>query len=191
MTHRLKQLIGDEATCFTGTFHAYCNKILKEEIYRLSWPKTFTIADQKDQIKIIKEIADELHLSLKDYPAEKYMEDIQIEKDKYPYIPYLSCPDKSSLLNKINAAMTDFQRVYYRYLLKQRDNFVLDFFDMIAFVLYIFENYSDVLDKWQDKCMYLLCDEYQDVNKHQELLLKQLCGKYENLTVVGDDDQCI
>ncbi|MDE6537643.1 MAG: UvrD-helicase domain-containing protein, partial [Muribaculaceae bacterium] len=58
-------------------------------------------------------------------------------------------------------------------------------------VLYIFENYSDVLDKWQDKCMYMLCDEYQDVNKHQELLLKQLCGKYENLTVVGDDDQCI
>lgn len=191
MTHRLKQLIGDEATCFTGTFHAYCNKILKEEIYRLSWPKIFTIADQKDQIKIIKEIADELHLSLKDYPAEKYMEDIQTEKDKYPYIPYLIGPNKSSLLNMINAAKTDFQRVYYRYLLKQRDNFVLDFFDMIAFVLYIFENYSDVLDKWQDKCMYLLCDEYQDVNRHQELLLKQLCGKYENLTVVGDDDQCI
>ncbi|MDE6537644.1 MAG: UvrD-helicase domain-containing protein, partial [Muribaculaceae bacterium] len=123
MTHRLKQLIGDEATCFTGTFHGYCNKILKEEIYHLSWPKTFTITDQKAQISMIKEIADELHLSLKDYPAEKYMEDIQIEKDRYPYIPYLSGPDKSSLLNMINAATTDFQRVYYKYLLKQRDNF--------------------------------------------------------------------
>lgn len=45
MTHRLKKMIGDEAACFTGTFHGYCNKILKEEIYRLSYPKAFTIAD--------------------------------------------------------------------------------------------------------------------------------------------------
>lgn len=191
MTHRLKQLIGDEATCFTGTFHGYCYKILKEEIYHLSWPKTFTIADQKAQIDMITEIATELHLSLKDYPAKNYMEDILRAKEGCTYIPDLIGPDKSSLVGLVNAATTDFQRIYSRYLLKQRDNFILDFFDMIAFVLYIFDKHNDVLDKWQDKCMYLLCDEYQDVNMHQEILLKKLCGKYMNLTVVGDDDQCI
>ena len=56
MTHRLKKMIGDDATCFTGTFHGYCNKILKEEIYRLSYPKTFTIIDVKGQIDIIRAI---------------------------------------------------------------------------------------------------------------------------------------
>ena len=54
MTRRLKQLIGDEATCFTGTFHGFCNKILKEEIYRLSYPKTFTILDKRGQIDLIR-----------------------------------------------------------------------------------------------------------------------------------------
>lgn len=62
---------------------------------------------------------------------------------------------------------------------------------MIEFTLYILQKYGDALEKWQDRCMYILCDEYQDVNDRQELLLNLLSGKYNNLTVVGDDDQCI
>ena len=61
----------------------------------------------------------------------------------------------------------------------------------IGFAVYILQNYPDALAVWQDRCMYLLCDEYQDVNDIQDLLLALLSGKYHNLTVVGDDDQCI
>ena len=191
MTRRLKQLIGDEATCFTGTFHGFCNKILKEEIYRLSYPKTFTILDKRGQIDLIREVAEELQLSLKDFTAKHYMEEIGSRKLGYGYLSYMAGPDKSELLEQISQANQPVDLVYYHYLLKQRDNYVLDFDDIINFAIYILEQYPDALKTWQEKCQYILCDEYQDVNDKQERLLALLSGKYHNLTVVGDDDQCI
>lgn len=190
MTRRLKKMIGDEATCFTGTFHGFCNKILKEEIYRLSYPKTFTILDKKDQIDLIRETAEELQLSLKDFTAKHYMEEITKRK-MGAYISYVAGPDKSALLAEIEQATNHIEKVYYHYLLKQRDNYVLDFDDILNFALYILEQYPEALDTWQERCQYILCDEYQDVNDKQEHLLGLLSGKYQNLTVVGDDDQCI
>lgn len=191
MTHRLKKRIGDEAACFTGTFHGYCNKILKEEIYRLSYPKAFTIADVRGQTDIIREIAEELHLSLKDFTAKAYLDEIAQRKLAGGYIAYMAGPDKTKLQEKISSAKDDIEKVYYNFLMKQRDNYVLDFNDIIEFTIHILQTCPDALAKWQDKCMYILCDEYQDVNDRQELLLSLLSGKYQNLTVVGDDDQCI
>lgn len=191
MTNRLKKMIGDNATCFTGTFHGYCNKILKEEIYRLSFPKTFTILDKHGQIDLIREVTEELQLSLKDCPAKKYMEEIARNKLSDEYMALMIGTDKTMLLEAIDKTVNDMDRVYYHYLLKQRDNYVLDFEDIINFALYILLNYPEALAAWQDKCQYILCDEYQDVNKKQELLLELLSSKYHNLTVVGDDDQCI
>lgn len=193
MTHRLKQMIGDAATCFTGTFHGYCNLILKEEIYHLSYPKTFAILDVKEQIDLIREVAEDLNLSLKDFPAKAYLEDIGKRKNacKGGYIAYMADVDKQPLEKRIAAAKDNFELVYYHYLLKQRDYYALDFHDVIEFAVFILQTYPEVLAKWQEKCMYILCDEYQDVNEKQELLLQLLSGKYQNLTVVGDDDQCI
>lgn len=191
MTRRLKQLIGDEATCFTGTFHGFCNRILKEEIYRLSYPKTFTILDNRGQIDLIREIAEELQLSLKDFTAKHYMEEIGRRKLGFSYLSYVAGPDKSELLECISQAKQPVDLVYHHYLLKQRDNYALDFDDIINFAIYILEQYPDALKTWQEKCQYILCDEYQDVNDKQERLLALLSGKYHNLTVVGDDDQCI
>lgn len=191
MTSRLKRMIGDEATCFTGTFHGFCNKILKEEIYRLSYPKTFTILDKADQIHLIREVAEELHLSLKDFTAKKYLEEIGKKKINLDYIEYMIGTDKQLLQDLVDSSVEDVDRVYYHYLLKQRDNYTLDFEDIINFAIYILQRYKEALYTWQDKCQYILCDEYQDVNDKQELLLKLLSGKYHNLTVVGDDDQCI
>jgi len=191
MTRRLKKMIGDEAACFTGTFHGFCNKILKEEIYRLSYPKTFTILDKKGQIDLIREIAEELQLSLKDFTAKHYVEEIGRFKSSYGYISYMAGTDKQPLLDVISQTTNHIERVYYHYLLKQRDNYVLDFEDIINFAIYILEHYPEALETWQEKCQYILCDEYQDVNDKQENLLRLLSGKYQNLTVVGDDDQCI
>jgi len=191
MTRRLQKMIGDEATCFTGTFHGFCNKILKEEIYRLSYPKTFTILDKKGQIDLIREIAEELQISLKDFTAKHYLEEIGKYKIYPSYIRYVKGTDKSRLLEEIAGAKNHIEQVYYHYLLKQRDNYVLDFEDILNFALYILKHYPDALETWQEKCQYILCDEYQDVNDKQEELLKLLSGKYQNLTVVGDDDQCI
>lgn len=191
MTSRLKKMIGDEATCFTGTFHGFCNKMLKEEIYRMSYPKTFTILDKRDQMNLIREVAGELHLSLKDFTAKDYLEEIAKRKFSGEYVTYMTGADKTKLLRSMENAVTQVEQVYYHYLLKQRDNYVLDFEDIIHFALYILQEYPEALQTWQKKCQYLLCDEYQDVNEKQEQLLALLSGQYHNLTVVGDDDQCI
>ena len=56
MKHWLREIVGDKANCFTGTFHGYCNMFLKEEIHKLSFPKTFTILDKKAQAEMIKNV---------------------------------------------------------------------------------------------------------------------------------------
>lgn len=191
MKYRLKKMIGDFATCYAGTFHGYCNLILKEEIYRLSYPKTFVILDKKAQVDLIREVADELGFSLKDFTAKEYADKICEEKQDRAYIPLMLDTGREALQKKISHTQDPFYQVYYSYLKKQRDNYVLDFEDIIQFAIYILTQYKEALEKWQGRCQYLLCDEYQDVNKNQEYLLYLLSGKYHNLTVVGDDDQCI
>lgn len=191
MKHRLRSMIGDMATCFMGTFHGFCNLILKEEIHRVSYPKTFVILDKKAQIDLIREVAEEQQISLKELTAKDLLEKI-LQRKQYPgYLSYVIGSDRSILERKRTTAVEPEEIVYYNYLKKQRDNYALDFEDIIQFAVYILTNYPDALDKWQRKCQYVLCDEYQDVNVNQDLLLTLLSGKYHNLTVVGDDDQCI
>lgn len=191
MKRRLKDMIGDMATCFTGTFHGFCNLLLKEEIHRISYPKTFVILDKKAQIDLVREVAEEHHISLKELTAKNLMDKIG-QKKQYPsYLNYIITNDRSLLDKKINSSCEEEDIVYYGYLKKQRDNYALDFEDIIQFAIYILTHYKDALDKWQSRCQYVLCDEYQDVNGNQNTLLELLSGKYHNLTVVGDDDQCI
>lgn len=191
MKRRLKDMIGDMATCFAGTFHGFCNLILKEEIYRVSYPKTFVILDKKAQVDLIREVAEEHQISLKDLTAKDLMDKITQKKQIPAYLSYLISPDRSLLERRLASASEAEDVVYFGYLKKQRDNYVLDFEDIIQFAIYILQNYPDALEKWQRKCQYVLCDEYQDVNGNQDLLLTLLSGTYHNLTVVGDDDQCI
>ena len=191
MKYRLKKMIGDLATCFAGTFHGYCNLILKEEIYRLSYPKTFVILDKKAQVDLLREVAEELGFALKDFNAKECVEKICVLKKKMDYVELITGSDKTRLEGLIKSAVEDFDSLYYSYLKKQADNYALDFEDIIQFAIYILTHHRDALEKWQSRCQYVLCDEYQDVNENQELLLSLLSGKYHNLTVVGDDDQCI
>lgn len=191
MKRRLKAMIGDMATCFAGTFHGFCNLVLKEEIHRVSYPKTFVILDKKAQIDLIREVAEERDISLKEVTAKDMIDKI-CQKKQYPqYLDFLVGTDKSLLERKRQTAVEDEDIIYYSYLKKQRDNYALDFEDIIQFTLHILQNHKDALEKWQKKCQYVLCDEYQDVNANQDLLLTLLSGRYHNLTVVGDDDQCI
>ena len=192
MKARLKKMIGDKGTCYAGTFHGFCKVILNREIYRLSWAKDFSIAVNSKQINMIRNvIADELHLSLKDITVKECLKYIADEKSSTNYVELMIGTDKTPLMNQIQNAQTTLESIYYRYLLNQVNNGVLDFHDMIAFAVYILVKHPDALQYWQNICQYVLCDEYQDVNILQENLLGLLCGKFHNLTVAGDDDQCI
>lgn len=191
MKRRLQNMIGDMATCFMGTFHGFCNLFLKEEIHRISYPKTFVILDKRAQLDLIREVAEENQISLKDLKAKDMVDKIAQNKVVTSYLPVLLSMNEELLKRKIEGVSCPEEIVYYHYLKKQRDNYALDFEDMIQMTIYILLEHKDVLEKWQNKCQYVLCDEYQDVNSAQDTLLTLLSGKYHNLTVVGDDDQCI
>lgn len=191
MKRRLQDMIGDLATCFMGTFHGFCNLFLKEEIHRISYPKTFVILDKRAQIDLIREVAEENQISLKDLKAKDMVDKIAQKKLDTSYLSVLLPMDQQMLERMTKGVTCPEEIVYYHYLKKQRDNYALDFQDMMQMTLYILLENKEVLEKWQKKCQYVLCDEYQDVNNAQDLLLSLLSGYYHNLTVVGDDDQCI
>lgn len=94
MKHRLRDIVGDNANCFTGTFHGYCNMFLKEEIHRMSFPKTFTILDKKAELDMIKNVAEDMGISLKDNTAKKIMSDIDMSKQDMSYVELMSGIDK-------------------------------------------------------------------------------------------------
>ncbi len=191
MKHRLRDIVGDNANCFTGTFHGYCNMFLKEEIHRVTFPKTFTILDKKAQIDMIKDVAEDMGISLKDKTAKKIMNDIDIVKQDMSYVELMASYDKSELKRRAAHEKNIDKKIFYNYIKRQCDNYALDFEDLINFTLYILNRDEDVRIRWQEKCQYVLCDEYQDVNMKQDKLLSILSGMYQNLFVVGDDDQNI
>ena len=157
MKHRLRNIVGYNANCFTGTFHGYCNMFLKEEIHRLTFPKTFTILDKKAELEMIKDVAEDMGISLKDNTAKKIMSDIDITKQDMSYVELMAGVDKTELKRRASSEKNVDKKVFYNYLKRQ--------------------------------CV--LCDEYQDVNMKQDMLLHILSGLYQNLFVVGDDDQNI
>ena len=193
MRRRLKELVGDADNCFMGTFHGFCNLILKEESFHLNWPRAFTIIDQADQTDLVRQAAEDLGLSLKDMTAQKYLEDIQEFKLAHEddYVPLMTGPDRAPLARLAGEAEDNFHKLLYSYMLLQRDHYLADFTDLIHMVLYLLRTDPEVLRTWQDRCMYVLCDEFQDVSRDQQELLTLLSGKYHNLFVIGDDDQNI
>lgn len=156
MKHRLRNIVGDNANCFTGTFHGYCNMFLKEEIHRLTFPKTFTILDKKAELKMIKDLAEDMGISLKDNTAKKIMSDIDITKQDMSYVELMAGVDKTELKRKASSEKNVDKKVFYNYLKRQCDNYALDFEDLINFTLYILNRNEDVRIRWQEKCQYVL-----------------------------------
>lgn len=165
MKHRLREIVGDNANCFTGTFHGYCNMFLKEEIHRVTFPKTFTILDKKAQTDMIKNVAEDMGISLKDKTAKKIMNDIDMIKQDMSYVELMASYDKAELKRHAAYEKNADKKIFYNYLKRQCDNYALDFEDLINFTLYILNRDEDVRIRWQEKCQYVLCDEYQDVNR--------------------------
>jgi len=189
MKKRIKRMLGDEFdTSFVATLHAFCTRILREEIYKLFYPDNFIVLDNVDQKKILEEVYDEMGIRM-DTASFKFMIDqIRYYKNLITYVEYLSNPnfDYSTLV-----AQNKTEEIIFRYIKKQRKYFGLDFFDLINFVIYLFRTYPDVLEKWQKKLCYIMVDEFQDITAKEFKLIRRLSEFNRNLFVVGDPDQNI
>jgi len=170
------------------TYHGFCVKVLREDINKLNYPKTFTIFDTDDQKSTLREVYEELGINSRDLTFNTVLKSIHEFKTHNPYIEKYILPSNPIFSNTENNII---QKIILGYLRIQKKNYALDFDDLMCFTLYVFTNYIDILTKWQNRLNYIMVDETQDNNLIQWNLVSLLSSKYKNLFVVGDPDQSI
>jgi DNA helicase II / ATP-dependent DNA helicase PcrA len=168
------------------TFHAFCAKLLRSEANYLGLSRNFTIYDTSESRSVIKNILGRRGITLKEIsPAEiqYYIDDL---KNNGHYVN----ASEDLLLDPI-----DKDEVFYDYFLEYEAELfksnAIDFGGLITGVLNLFDNFPEVLERYQARFRYILVDEYQDTNRSQFKLIKMLSEKNRNICVVGDEDQSI
>ncbi|MBR5452180.1 MAG: UvrD-helicase domain-containing protein [Clostridia bacterium] len=186
LKNRIIAKIGESGKDVTaGTFHSLCAKILRFDGDRLGYTSRFTIYDDDDQKRVIKEVYKDLNLDDKFLPIKSTRNEISHAKDalKTPD-DYLFEAGSDERRKKIAAVFAA-----YNERLKKAD--AMDFDDLIANTVKLFEENEDVLEKYRRKFRYIMVDEYQDTNIAQYRFVSLLAEKQGNICVVGDDDQSI
>ena len=188
MKERLSLLLGPEAEdIWAMTFHAACCRILRRDIERMGYGRSFTIYDTSDSERIMKEIVRDMGLDDKTFPARYVLAAISKEKDKM--ISPGEMLEKAEAQGDVRAI--PIAKAYARYQQQLKDNNALDFDDIIYITVQLLQQNPDVREYYQRKFRYILVDEYQDTSHMQYLLTSLLAGGYQNICVVGDDDQSI
>lgn len=167
-----------------ATFHAACSRILRAEIETLGYNRNFTIYDTDDSVRVIKDAMAELHISDKNFAPKALLGNISRAKDK------MLTPEGLRQSAGDNFALQVTARIYGRYQQMLKDANALDFDDIILLTVKLFQQFPEVLQKYQRRYRYIMVDEYQDTN-HAQYLLVSLLAAHGNLCVVGDDDQSI
>ena len=185
LTTRLGPRAGD---IWASTFHSACVRILRRDIDRLGFDKSFTIYDSDDSKRLLRDILKERNLDEKSFPPRDILGIISRSKDQY------ETPEEFASHNAKAGGdwrMPNIAKIYTEYARRLRGANALDFDDLIFHTVTLLRSCPDVLEYYQDKFRYVLVDEYQDTNHLQYLLTSLLAGKRKNLCVVGDDDQSI
>ena len=188
LKERLSVLLGPEAQdIWAMTFHSACCRILRREIERMGYSRSFTIYDSADSERVMKDIVKDMGLDEKTFPAKVVLGAISKEKDNLTTPEELM--DRAEQANDIR--LKHIAKAYERYQKQLKDNNALDFDDIICVTVRLLQEHEEVRRYYQRKFRYVLVDEYQDTNHVQYLLTSLLAGGYENICVVGDDDQSI
>ena len=186
MKTRVETLIPETANgVWISTFHSACIRILRRDIERIGFLRSFTICDYDDQISLIKECIRELNLDDKQFVPKSMLEQIGRAKDE------MITPEQYAKLYHNDFRRAKVSDIYSRYQQKLYKSNSLDFDDIILMTIKLFEQEPDVLAYYQNKFVHVLVDEYQDTNTAQYRLVMMLSTKWRNLCVVGDDDQSI
>ncbi|MCD8145559.1 MAG: UvrD-helicase domain-containing protein [Oscillospiraceae bacterium] len=185
---RLERLLGQEAEgVWASTFHSACVRILRRDIERLGMSSSFTIYDMDDSQRVIKDILKDFNLDEKMFNPKTVLGYISRAKDAMKMGPeYLEECQQSGDVRQIQIA-----KIYVEYQKRLWDAAALDFDDIIFHTVRLLQQDESVRRFYQNKFRYVLIDEYQDTNNLQYLLASLLAGKWENICVVGDDDQSI
>ena len=191
MRERVKNLIGESSKdVWLYTFHSFCAKILRQEVENLKrYHKGFSIYDTDDCKKIIKEILKNKEKGLE----AQYMDPVgdlaeKMSRLKWGKKFYRIVSKEARQGNEYQARVMTLFEVFNE---KLKSNNAMDFEDLLAQTVKLFEENKFILNKYQDRFQYIMVDEYQDTNEIQYELVRMLSSKYKNLCVVGDADQSI
>nr|WP_296043198.1 DNA helicase PcrA [uncultured Blautia sp.] len=186
MRERVDQITGEMgSSIWVSTFHSTCVRILRRYIDRLGYDTNFTIYDTDDQKTLMKEVCRKLDIDTKKYKERSLLAQISHAKDE------LITPDEMLMNAGADFNQKKVAEVYREYQNALRRNNALDFDDLIVKTVELFQNCGDVLEYYQERFRYIMVDEYQDTNTAQFKFISLLASRYENLCVVGDDDQSI
>ena len=186
MKERIEKIVGDMAKdMWVGTFHSMCVRILRREIEKIGYGKDFIIFDTADTKVVVKECIKELNLDEKLYNDKYLLSEISKAKND------MMDPERYANLYASDYRLSKVASVYDLYQKKLKKNNAVDFDDIINNTIEVFNKNPDVLDYYREKFKYILVDEYQDTNKAQDMLISLLASKYQNVFVVGDDQQSI
>jgi len=185
MKERVSALIGGMVrSMWVSTFHSSCVRILRREATRLGYRSGFSIYDDADSLRLLRMVIKDLDLDTKRFP-EKAMKGV-ISKAKNELIDFESFKDQDS--GFFHEQVADIYRLYQQRLVEAS---AMDFDDLLMVTVELFSAFPDVLAHYQQRFRYVLVDEYQDTNRAQYTLVKQLTAEHRNLCVVGDSDQSI
>ena len=186
MRDRVDRMVGFGAdSVWVATFHSTCVRILRRYIDRLGYGTNFTIYDADDQKTLMKDICKRLQIDTKTLKERTLLNYISAAKDE------LIGPEEYKLNAQADYNKRKIALVYEEYQRQLKQNNALDFDDLIFKTVELFQHCGDVLDYYQERFRYIMVDEYQDTNTAQFQLVSTLASKYQNLCVVGDDDQSI
>ena len=186
MRERVDKIVGFGAeSIWVSTFHSSCVRMLRRFIDRLGYDTNFTIYDADDQKTLMKDICKRLNIDTKVYKEKAILAAISSAKDE------LISPEEYELQNIADFSKKKIILAYKEYQKELKKNNALDFDDLIVKTVELFQSCPDVLEYFQERFRYIMVDEYQDTNTAQFKFVSLLASKYQNLCVVGDDDQSI
>ena len=187
MKSRVESLIGAEKAeeAWISTFHSTCARILRRDIEKIGYSRSFTIFDDDDQQRVLKEILKQLNIDDRFLPVREIRAKISDAKNK------MMTPDEwftRTLRDRRNSMIHDVMTEYEK---RMKELNALDFDDLLLKTLILLADHPPVLEVYRRRFRYVLVDEYQDTNRTQYELLRLLTSESRNLCVVGDDDQSI
>lgn len=185
MRERLGALVGPVSRgMWVSTFHSMCVRILRAHADLLGFSSSFTIYDDSDSKRLVKEIVAELDIDPKRFPANALRNRISSAKNEL-VMPAQYEQEANDPVAKVAA------RVYTRLQQRLRQANAFDFDDLLVYTWLLLKHHEDVRAAYQDRFRYLLVDEYQDTNRAQYAITNLLAEAHKNVMVVGDDDQSI
>lgn len=185
MKERINKLVGEQAQqLWMGTFHSMFARVLRKECEPLGYSRSFTIYDSDDSLSTIKKCLADLNISTQQYSPQLFQSRISGSKNQ------LISPKQYEELARdlVDERVAKVYALYQRSL--QRSN-AMDFDDLLVKPIELFQRLPAVLEKYQHRFKFILVDEFQDTNRAQYEVTRQLSQQYRNICVVGDDAQSI